>query len=379
MSDKTEAKEICIKGEEYDGKNLVIDEPETMEFLGEDGKTPIKSCSSKGFYRDAKGNKCTLYLLMPRQSCFGFNLSAPLGQTVKPDHSNLKGIQVCVPMTSLKTVANPTNAEKANMTMLDSMRRTVAGMGYCETMKRKKQDRKVPQTVVSQFVAACQDVEKGSDDSDFIDAAIEAVKPPFAYAKKDTVVDTSKPQRFYVKLLTKGKGEKLRVYSKIYGPGDRLINPLDYVDKRGDIVPVVRFDGVYWGAHGSDSPFGASLKFTLVDANYTPGEDLVGLPSQRYLPKNSDVETTSTAIVSSSSSSAPLIINEKKKGNWADSDSDGDVKNPMDELSKKRDPVNSINDKTHKHGNNNGRHRGPRDGKPHHRKHVPSAENSNDD
>jgi len=264
--------EISVNPEDFDRARVVIHDPVSFEFTVGEGS--IKNTMSKGCYLNDDGQECELYFPAPPQNCFGVNYLYEM--TLKKEQQtpeNAKGLQICYPATSMKTVETPTPAEEAFIGMMDALWELTVEKGRVEA---EREDLLIPQPSAASFLSA----EKRKRMDQF-------VKPPiqFPNAKDKKILDKSKPKRMYVKLITSGKGETLQAHSKFYGPGDKPMSALRFLDKRGVIEPCFKWEGVFWGAHGSTSPHGASLRFKLVEANYTP-QTGIGLPSHRMLGKN---------------------------------------------------------------------------------------------
>ena len=266
-------KDISVNPSEFDRSRVVIHDPTTSSFNV--GDMPIETTMSTGKYVDDEGIECDLYFAAPAQTCFGVNYVYDL-QVKKEEQvpENAKGLQICYPMTSMQTIDKPTPQEKACMDMIDALWELAVEKG------RQEAEREEP-LIPAPSVSSCMAAEKRKKMDLF-------VKRPMEYPKgKDKkTLDTTKPKRMYVKLVTTGRGETLKAHTKFFGPGDVQKSALRFVDKRGIIEPCYKWEGIYWGAHGPASPHGASLRFKLVEANYTP-QTSSSIPSHRMLGKNS--------------------------------------------------------------------------------------------
>ena len=102
-----------------------------------------------------------------------------------------------------------------------------------------------------------------------------AVKPLYDYSTTinqktgEKYKDYTKPMRTYIKLLTKGKGKKIRCETNIFGPGDRKRSPFKYMGIHGACHPVVHWDRIFWGPHGQAS-YGASIGLKVTEMNFSP-------------------------------------------------------------------------------------------------------------
>lgn len=262
-------------GEEFDLENIAIDEPETQTF-GK-GAQKISVTSSKGYYLDENEKKRELYIVLPPQQCFGFSLTHDL-KIADSDRTNenANGVQICYPMTSMKTVAEPFTSEQNTMTTLTDLWNKSVEHGRVEA-KKKGEMCKLPRSAVNSF--------KAVEDDDYT----EAIKFPFAPATTEGTIDATKPKRWYIKLLASNKdSKKLTISTNVYY-GDDTINVLDYLNSRGIIEPCVRWNGIYWGAHGSKG-YGGSLQFKVVEANFTPIESKP--PTGRFIRPSRGTDET---------------------------------------------------------------------------------------
>lgn len=277
MDKASTTSEICIKPEDFDPSRVIVKDPVKNEF--KIGEQKISTTTSAGKYLNDDGVECTLYITAPEQNCFGISYNYPMG-TNEDDKvpENAKGLQICYPLTSLSTVNDPTESEQA-------FRNTIMALWQASVDKGREEAEKdepgIPGVSVNSFTAAAK---KGTWE--------KAVKVPFSRPrnKEDKkTFDLSKPESMYVKLVTTGQGPAMKALTPFYGPGDKKLNALRFADVRGKIEPCFMWEGVYYGAHGPEAPQGASLRFKLVEANYTP-QTLSSLPHHRMLSKNSAPE-----------------------------------------------------------------------------------------
>lgn len=274
----THIPEICITPEEFDVSRLIHKEPVTTSFTM--GQTQISITMSEGRYLDDEDRECILYCSAPAQQCFG--VSYVYDMEVKeadqtPD--NAKGFQLMYPLSSLKTVSNPTEEEQAYNDMIEGMWEAAVESGREEASK-DDDECLIPNSSVNSFIAA---EKKGTWE--------KAVKKPAEYPKTQDKksLDVSKPKRQYVKLISSGKGESLKALTPFYGPGDKKYNAVKYISKRGIVEPCFLYEGIYYGSHGPRAPHGASLRFKLAEANFTEISSAHGVPSKRMLHKNTAV------------------------------------------------------------------------------------------
>jgi len=265
---------------DFDKSRVVLDDPVTSKFKM--GGADIVNCVSNGYYLDDQGNKCELYIPLPPQSCFGVNYNFALNASEDEKvPENATGAQIAYPMTSMKTIAKPTADEQAAIDVFNGIWE-VSKDRTLEFATSEDEDLVPPPTRAS---VAAVSVAKKKDWT-------KAVKVPFDYptAKDGKSKDTTKPMRTYFKLVTSKRNNVLKILTPFYGPGDKKVNAVQFIDVRGVITPCVKWEGVYFGAHGNTAPHGASLRFKVTEANFTP-QVSSALPSKRMLGKNNSVSS----------------------------------------------------------------------------------------
>lgn len=272
MSNNEEFEYYLAIGDEIDPDRIKLYPPVINKFV--QGTDTIEWITSDGKYLDDEGRECTLYIEFPEQYCFGVSQQFPMG-TAEEDQTidKLKGLQICYQIDSQNEEEND-----YVRSVCDALFNATVETLEIECKKRDdEEETELPEPTYNSWVAADR---RGN--------ASRAVKPiyshPMVTQGKKKVQDTSKPERMYTKLMTTGKGRKLRVITPIYGPGDKPLNAMKLVDKRGKIHPVMKWEGAFWGAHGK-TPYGGSVKFRISEANYGPARPR-GLPSRRMLSKN---------------------------------------------------------------------------------------------
>jgi len=306
---------LVVNPIDFDESRLVVTDPISTSFKGEDGVTDVNDCSSRIFYLDENGNPCDFCSPFPTQRTFGFNNTYVY--TKLETDENLNGMQVCYPINSLNTHNKPTPEEKAAQNMLDAIWRAVVAKGKEEA---EKEDSKLPPASVGSYMSARGKMER------FIKPILEhpILKNP---DPKIRVPDTTKPKRLYAKLITKGKGLQMKALTQVYGPGDKLESPTKYLSrkgemKQGDIEPVFKFPKVFWGPHGQKSPCGGSVKISLIQCNYSPAHaNTGGIPKKRIVGPNSsepveEEEDAETHFPTPSRSVQPSEINDVDDGTF---------------------------------------------------------------
>lgn len=259
----------------YEEKRAVL-KPAKMNKSGDNSW-----CTSEGVYLDDEGKEHTLFFMMPTQRCYGVNANYDPSQKkaeVAGDVSKADGFQLAYPLTSLKTMKNPTEDEKYIRTVFDSL--------YQKTLERMKEEAVNDSTEMPELCINSYEGAKRKKDM------TKAIKVLYNYPNvKDSnpkTLNKEKPERTYIKLLSRGKGSKgvkVTVQSKFYGPGDQQMSHLSLLGEKGngDWEVCCKWDGVFWGAHGKNS-HGASVRLRVYDATVNPGSG--GLPSERMAPRN---------------------------------------------------------------------------------------------
>jgi len=278
MSTNTEkTTEILVDPLNFDRSRVVIKDAVRNEFSI--GDLPITTTFGDGYYLDEKGNECDLYISLTPQQCFGVSyIHDPALKKEMQTPDNAKGLQICYQMTSIKTINSPTQEEQATIDMMRALWE-VAVEKVKEEMEMDDENRRIPAPTINSASAVIIKPENKQNWEN-------VVKIPFDYnlTKDKKSKDKTKPMRMYVKLITQGSGPTLKALTSFFGPGDKKTNPLRYVDVRGIITPCLKWEGVYYGQHGNKATFGASLRFKLVEANFTPQNG--SIPNRRMLGKN---------------------------------------------------------------------------------------------
>ena len=269
--------EVCLDPTDWDRDNLLLNPPKTNEFTM--GGMKVKTTMTQAQYLDADKRPCSMFFPGPTQRSFGTSYQHEIAiKEAERDESNAKGVQICYSLTSMQTIDSPTEEEQAFKDLID-------GLYECAIEHAKEEASRKPPLIPPVSKAAI----KAIDDDDYT----KAVKPPYSRPKDQNTGKprSDRPYQIYVKLVTQGgkDGKPLRVLTPFYGPKDKKQNPLKYLNVPCMITPLFRFDGIYWGQHGNDSPYGASLRFILVSANVVPVSASSALPSMRMLPKNTAV------------------------------------------------------------------------------------------
>lgn len=278
---------IVIKPHQnWDKSRLVIKDAKTITF-----KSGSTDTTGEFKYLNDDGEEVNLYITPSKQFCY-FNYSGPFG--VKADADNTTGIQLAYPNTSLETVNNPTEKEAAWIQCLEDIRQASIEKAREEIAKYEKSKKKcpkdekrnfkghIPPNVSGSFKAAEEVFKEDQDDSAWDDF----IKPMYSMQNiKDTKrPDPNKPRMMYVKALTKGEGQLLKMATPVYGPGDTIMTPHKLVGKGGQTKPVFHVANLYYGSH-MKNPHGISVRIKLIEATFVPMA-ISGLAPCRILPTN---------------------------------------------------------------------------------------------
>lgn len=266
-----------VKLNEFDPSRLRVHKPVKHTSNKKKGGDSISWYISEGRYVNDDGDECVLYFELPKSFCFGVNAIYPIGtKQENKTFDKVDGLQICYPITSMDTIDDPSSDEQYCMDVLDGLWNAAV-----EALKREleREEELIPPPTMSAGITA--EKKKKWD---------YAIKPIYSHPTPEgndgkRHEDRTKPQRTYIKLLTRGKGRDLKALTPFYGPGDRKMSAMKFIDKRGFITPVIKWDGIFWGAHGSSS-YGGSVRLRVAEANFTPQEE--GMTSRRFLGANTD-------------------------------------------------------------------------------------------
>lgn len=267
---------------QFDENRIVIDDAVTNEY--KIGKDMVQTCTSSGWYLNENDEKCVLFIGAPKQNVFGVTWNYKFGTDPKADPSaedKIEGAQVCYPLTSLKTVVEPTDDEKGFKNIVDCLQKAVLAKAK-EEAELDEDDTRVPPAVRGSYNNV--KTAKKQDWNRF-------VKQLYDYpsdSKDKTKKDTTKPQRMYIKLYTTGKGKDCKIMTPFYGPGNKKENPARFIEARGEITPVFRWEGSFYGPHGPKAPYAVSTRLKMTEANFTPGAS--SGPSYRFLSANDAID-----------------------------------------------------------------------------------------
>ena len=247
---------------------------------------------------DPNGKKRSLRFISPKQ--FVYNTIRPKINT----NGQLKEYFVKFPLQSMETANLPSDEESTFEYYLD----TVYQQSYEYLCKLYETDKAKPRSDRSKvlppnFGPTMMTALNEKDPS----IALKPVKLPGASLdpktkdlpkdKKVFIVDPSKPWSTFFKIWTNGTPcDKL--YCQIRGPGNRSMDIIkDQLcsfdesyesQKSARVILLVAFDGIYFGAHGTTQSWCDSLRFRIMELNYTPAAAPKGVS---YLGDNEDDES----------------------------------------------------------------------------------------
>ncbi len=217
-------------------------------------------------YKNSVGDEVPLIMEAPKVFCYGPQKEYKWGCAKTPEH--FKGYNLCYYLSDpTDSTKEPTNDQK---TFLKSIR---------QLEKKLVLHMKEHADYLSEGQAELASAEK------LVSLIARHPKKEEDTGKKDKkgqpimrkVTDTTKPLRFYARLIQNKKtGDFITTF---YGPGDREIDPLDFLDARGYIEPAIKFEYIYIGT------LSATFQIKLWECNYTPIE---GSQRKRLIRKNTD-------------------------------------------------------------------------------------------
>jgi hypothetical protein len=294
---------------EFDWSKVVIENPEMH--INKNNQSWV---TSGVFYNLKPGVKLPIFFELEEQKTYG--PSGIWGDTkLKPEEKtmdNIGGFQISYPLTSINTFDKPTKKELITRERLNGIWKlsVEATKIFCEV---DENERKVPETTFASYTVAKSKFDRSKD----LKSWGHVMKPVYEFSKevdkqtkkpildkfgKPTILDTKKPEKTYIKFACFGKGPDLRCDTKVYGPGNRLVDPRKYMSfgnafTSGIVHPVVHWNGIFWGPHGSTSSCGGSNQLRISEMNFKPNALASGY-NERMLGDNdaslSDEETENT-------------------------------------------------------------------------------------
>ena len=272
---------IALNDETFDWDSIVVDDPVTNSSK----KGNFDWVTSKVYVPGPNGEKQRLFIELAKQTFWGVNPIYPfeLSEDEK-NSSTIDGYQIAYPLTSLETKDEPTNDELATKEIFDKIRNIT--WKAMERFCKDEEDCKVPESTYNSYLGAKKKKNKAL-----------AVKPLYEYPltfdtkTKKKIKDHTKPQRSYIKLVTRGKGDKMKCNTSIYGPDDKIIPASECISTFGKGQPLILWNDIFWGSHGKNG-YGASARVKLTEMNFLPREIESKANRYRMLPSNKTTNET---------------------------------------------------------------------------------------
>lgn len=261
--------------EQFDIKKLIFGSPETIPIKDSEGKTYTKCTVG---YKNKEDELIPLFLQAPEEFSYGIGKNYPFGKA-KSDE-NLKGYQMCIYLGDPKALNKPPNNEQKNfINVLKKMEIKLAEHLKANADNLDEKTAKLAE--MNSLVSSIANHPKKE---------VSSQQNPL---QKKKIVDKSKSLRFYVSLIMNKFSNKF--VTTFYGPGDKLVDPLKYLDVQGRSVPIIKVEWIYIGSSS------ASFQIKLWECTYKPVELA---PRKRLAPKNDledvpDVSAMGTSLLSS--------------------------------------------------------------------------------
>jgi hypothetical protein len=265
--------------------------------------------------------------LFPRKT-YGIFPSYPFGMDKKlQGPETINGYQFTYTLTSPETVNSPTKEEKYTIEIFDYISELMWEK-LCEEVD-KEDDSVIPPVSKNCYLGANK--KSGVNKS-------YAIKPIYEYpnkqddgpsANKKKEKDTSQPLRIYMKLNCFGSGSSLKCFTKIYGPGNKLVSPAKYHKVQCTIHPVLQLKKIFWGSHGKNT-HGCSLNMHVSEMNIVP----IAREGQRFLapnpaPEEEEEDETQSFFHNPMGNEAP---SKPDPSSFEEIDFSADSKNPIEDL-----------------------------------------------
>ena len=263
--------------EPVDWSKIVVEKPVTSSFTKE--SSTISNCTSTVYYIE-DGKKYKVLMEMAPQEILGVFQSHVMSRAKVEENLNGYQITYTIGTTTLEEIETKKRLDGIINASAEAMIKFCKEENDNEAAHDKEQTNK-PESERTEYSSSLP----ASTRSQYTQAAkrkrsAQAVKSIYEFAKvKDEksgqkVVDIRKPKVAYLKLMTKGQGDKLEVNTDIYSSNDELIDVKEITwtlgagnTKRGIVHPVLLWDRVYFGQHGNTA-CGASNKIFIAEMNY---------------------------------------------------------------------------------------------------------------
>lgn len=209
-----------------------------------------------------------IYLELPPQTVYGINPTYPFDlPESQHNEDTMNGYQI---RYSLSASMELSDAEAYIIKTLSDIQEKMWETAVKECDKENQDDIHVPGVSSSSYFTAIRG--KTPNKSYMVKPIFSRPNVPLvegAPKPKTRVKDETKPYCMYIKLNSYGMGKELKIYSNIYGPGNKKMHPSKYQDVKCTVWPVVQLNKLFWGAHGPNT-HGVSLNITIHEMNVRP-------------------------------------------------------------------------------------------------------------
>lgn len=244
---------------------------------------PVQSITSKKgnttFNSFLEYDRCQkIYLELPPQTVYGISPSYPFGLSeVDQNEDTANGYQISYPLSATMELSD---AEAYIIQTLSDIQEKIWEAAVRECDKEDPDDIRVPGVSSSSYFTAIRG--KTPNKNYMVKPIFSRPNVPLvegAPKPKTRVKDESKPYRMYIKLNTYGTGKDMKIYTNIYGPGNKKVHPSRYEGVKCVIQPVIQLNKLFWGAHGQNT-HGVSINITIHEMNVRPIQE----ENLRFLP-----------------------------------------------------------------------------------------------
>jgi hypothetical protein len=201
---------ICIKPQDFNESNLVINEPKVYQ--AKDSK--IKITTSDILYQNSKGELCDFFIKLPAVDTYGPSPQYDFNSKNKTPE-NIQGYTISYSHSAVENMFEEINK-------------------VCQN--------KINEFAKSNFIKECQ------------------LKPVFNYKQSG---DGAKVAYFKLNTVRDCRSNLLTILTKMSNSTKESVDPIDTVSKYGAITPMIHISKIYFGAHGN-SEYGASIQSKVV-------------------------------------------------------------------------------------------------------------------
>ena len=206
---------ICIKPQQFNELNLVINEPKVYQ--AKDSK--IKITTSEILYKNSNGELCDLFVKLPPIKAYGPSPQYDFNSKNKT-LENIQGYTISYSNSIVEKMFEVINE-------------------VCQN--------KINEFVKSNLIKKC------------------ILKPTFNYKKSG---DGAKVAYFKLNTVRDNQSNLLTILTKISTCTKESLDPTETVSKFGTLTPMIHISKIYFGAHGT-SEYGASIQSKVVRLQFT--------------------------------------------------------------------------------------------------------------